>query len=58
MPVLLELKGHLAGRMVATAMALTPTKLTVRYVHARAERLPFSDGVFDLGLPPCPCGTG
>jgi ubiquinone/menaquinone biosynthesis C-methylase UbiE len=44
-----ELVGvDLAGRMVATAFAATPTKLAVRYVHARAERLPFSDGVFDL----------
>ena len=34
--------------MVATAFAATPTKLAVRYVHARAERLLFSDGVFDL----------
>ncbi|HKP99464.1 MAG TPA: class I SAM-dependent methyltransferase [Actinomycetes bacterium] len=38
----------LAGRMVATAMAVTPPKLAIRYVHARAERLPFADGVFDL----------
>ena len=44
-----ELVGvDLAGRMVATAIAVTPTKLAVRYVHARAERLPFSDGRFDL----------
>jgi ubiquinone/menaquinone biosynthesis C-methylase UbiE len=38
----------LAGRMVATAIAATPTKLAVRYVHASAERLPFTDHVFDL----------
>jgi ubiquinone/menaquinone biosynthesis C-methylase UbiE len=46
-----ELVGvDLAGRMVATAIAVTPTKLAVRYVHARAERLPFSDGMFDLAF--------
>jgi ubiquinone/menaquinone biosynthesis C-methylase UbiE len=38
----------LAGQMVATATTLTPTKLAVRYVHASAERLPFTDDVFDL----------
>jgi ubiquinone/menaquinone biosynthesis C-methylase UbiE len=38
----------LAGRMVATASAITPTKLAVRYLHARAERLPFTEEVFDL----------
>jgi ubiquinone/menaquinone biosynthesis C-methylase UbiE len=44
-----ELVGvDLAGRMVATASAVTPTKLAVRYVHARAECLPFTDEVFDL----------
>jgi ubiquinone/menaquinone biosynthesis C-methylase UbiE len=44
-----ELVGvDLAGRMVATAIAVTPTKLAVRYVHGRAERLPFADDVFDL----------
>jgi ubiquinone/menaquinone biosynthesis C-methylase UbiE len=44
-----ELVGvDLAGRMVATAIAVTPTKLAVRYVHGRAERLPFTDDVFDL----------
>ena len=44
-----ELVGvDLAGQMVATASAVTPTKLAVRYVHARAERLPFTDDVFDL----------
>jgi ubiquinone/menaquinone biosynthesis C-methylase UbiE len=37
-----------AGRMVATAIAATPTKLAIRYVHGRAERLPFTDDVFDL----------
>jgi ubiquinone/menaquinone biosynthesis C-methylase UbiE len=48
---LAELVGvDLAGRMVATAMAMTPTQLAVRYIHARAERLPFSDGVFDLAF--------
>ena len=50
-----ELVGvDLAGRMVATAFAATPTKLAVRYVHARAERLLFSDGVFDLVRHPVP----
>jgi SAM-dependent methyltransferase len=34
--------------MVATARAITPTKLEVRYVHGRAECLPFTDEVFDL----------
>jgi ubiquinone/menaquinone biosynthesis C-methylase UbiE len=44
-----ELLGvDLAGRMVATAIAATPTKLAVRYVRGRAERLPFTDDVFDL----------
>ena len=38
----------LAGQMVATARAITPTKLEVRYVHGRAECLPFTDEVFDL----------
>jgi ubiquinone/menaquinone biosynthesis C-methylase UbiE len=38
----------LAGRMVATASAVTPGKLDVRYLHARAERLPFTEEVFDL----------
>jgi ubiquinone/menaquinone biosynthesis C-methylase UbiE len=38
----------LAGRMVATASAITPTKLAVRYVHGRVECLPFADEVFDL----------
>ena len=46
-----ELVGvDLAGRMVATAMAMTPTELAVRYVHARAERLPFANGVFELAF--------
>jgi methyltransferase family protein len=54
-----ELVGiDLPGRMVATAIAVTPTKLAVCYVHGRAERLPFADDVFDLVSPPCPCGTG
>ena len=44
-----ELVGvDLAGRMVATASAVTPTKLAVRYIHGRAECLPFTDEVFDL----------
>jgi ubiquinone/menaquinone biosynthesis C-methylase UbiE len=44
-----ELVGvDLAGQMVATAKAITPTKLAVRYVHGRAECLPFTDDVFDL----------
>jgi ubiquinone/menaquinone biosynthesis C-methylase UbiE len=44
-----ELVGvDLAARMVATAIAVTPTKLAVRYVHGRAGRLPFADDVFDL----------
>jgi ubiquinone/menaquinone biosynthesis C-methylase UbiE len=44
-----ELVGiDLPGRMVATAIAVTPTKLAVCYVHGRAERLPFADDVFDL----------
>ena len=44
-----ELVGvDLAGRMVATAIAVTPAGLGVRYVQARAERLPFPDGRFDL----------
>jgi ubiquinone/menaquinone biosynthesis C-methylase UbiE len=38
----------LAGRMVASAIAATPTRLAVRYVRARAERLPFPDAMFDL----------
>jgi ubiquinone/menaquinone biosynthesis C-methylase UbiE len=38
----------LAGRMVATASAITPTKLAVRYIQGRAECLPFADDVFDL----------
>jgi ubiquinone/menaquinone biosynthesis C-methylase UbiE len=38
----------LAGRMLATASAITPTKLAVRYVQGRAEGLPFADDVFDL----------
>ena len=38
----------LAGRMVATAVAATPTGLAVRYVQGRAERLPFPDDRFDL----------
>ena len=34
--------------MVATASTVTPGKLAVRYLHARAERLPFTEEVFDL----------
>lgn len=44
-----ELVGvDLAGQMVATAMAVTPSGLRIRYVQARAERLPFPDARFDL----------
>lgn len=44
-----ELVGvDLAGRMVASAIAVTPTRLAVRYVQARAECLPFPDASFDL----------
>jgi SAM-dependent methyltransferase len=44
-----ELVGvDLAGRMVASAIAVTPTRLAVRYLQARAECLPFSDASFDL----------
>jgi ubiquinone/menaquinone biosynthesis C-methylase UbiE len=44
-----ELVGvDLAGQMVATATTVTPTKLAVRYVHGRAECLPFTDDMFDL----------
>jgi ubiquinone/menaquinone biosynthesis C-methylase UbiE len=34
--------------MLAAADAATPAELPIRFVHARAERLPFADGVFDL----------
>ena len=34
--------------MLAAAIAATSTKLGIRYVHAGAERLPFTDEVFDL----------
>jgi SAM-dependent methyltransferase len=37
-----------AGQMVATAIAVTPSRLGIRYVQARAERLPFPDASFDL----------
>jgi len=40
----------LAGQMVGTAVTVTPARLAVRYVRARAERLPFADEVFDLVL--------
>ena len=44
-----ELVGvDLAGQMVATASAVTPTRLAVGYVHGRVECLPFTDEVFDL----------
>jgi ubiquinone/menaquinone biosynthesis C-methylase UbiE len=44
-----ELVGvDLAGRMVATGSAVTSTRLAVRYVHGRAECLPFAHEVFDL----------
>jgi ubiquinone/menaquinone biosynthesis C-methylase UbiE len=44
-----ELVGvDLAGQMVATASAVTPTGLAVRYVQGRAECLPFTSEVFDL----------
>ena len=44
-----ELVGvDLAGQMVATASAVTPTRLAVRYVQGRAECLPFPHQVFDL----------
>jgi ubiquinone/menaquinone biosynthesis C-methylase UbiE len=46
-----ELVGvDLAGRMLEAAVAATPAELAIRYVHARAERLPFGDGRFDLVL--------
>ena len=38
----------LAGQMVATAITVTPSWLRIRYVQARAERLPFPDARFDL----------
>jgi ubiquinone/menaquinone biosynthesis C-methylase UbiE len=44
-----ELVGvDMAGQMVAAAIAVTPSGLRIRYVQARAERLPFSDARFDL----------
>ena len=44
-----ELVGvDLAGQMVATASAVTPTRLAVGYVHGRVECLPFTNEVFDL----------
>jgi SAM-dependent methyltransferase len=44
-----ELVGvDLAGQMVATASAVTPSGLRIRYVQARAEGLPFPDARFDL----------
>jgi ubiquinone/menaquinone biosynthesis C-methylase UbiE len=44
-----ELVGvDLAGRMISSAIAATPTRLAVRYVQARAERLPFPGAMFDL----------
>jgi ubiquinone/menaquinone biosynthesis C-methylase UbiE len=38
----------LAEQMLATACAVTPSKLSVIYVRARAERLPFADEMFDV----------
>jgi ubiquinone/menaquinone biosynthesis C-methylase UbiE len=38
----------LAGRMVATASTITPTRMAIRYVRGRAECLPFTDDGFDL----------
>jgi ubiquinone/menaquinone biosynthesis C-methylase UbiE len=44
-----ELVGvDLAGQMVATASAVTPTRLAVGYLHGRAECLPLAPQVFDL----------
>jgi ubiquinone/menaquinone biosynthesis C-methylase UbiE len=34
--------------MLATASTITPTMLSVHFVHARAEQSPFADAVFDL----------
>jgi ubiquinone/menaquinone biosynthesis C-methylase UbiE len=34
--------------MLATAVTVAPPDHTIRYVHARAERLPFSGDIFDL----------
>jgi ubiquinone/menaquinone biosynthesis C-methylase UbiE len=44
-----ELVGvDLAWRMITTASAATPAEPPVRYVHASAERLPFTHDTFDL----------
>jgi SAM-dependent methyltransferase len=44
-----ELVGvDLARGMVAAAIAATSTKLGIRYIRAGAERLPFTEEVFDL----------
>lgn len=44
-----ELVGvDLAWRMITTASARTTAELPVRYVHAAAERLPFTRDTFDL----------
>ncbi|HKP99363.1 MAG TPA: class I SAM-dependent methyltransferase [Actinomycetes bacterium] len=44
-----ELVGvDLAGQMVASAIAVTPRRQRIRYVQARAERLPFPAASFDL----------
>jgi TrkA domain protein len=44
-----ELVGvDLARGMLAEAMAATTTELRIHYLHAGAERLPFTDEVFDL----------
>jgi ubiquinone/menaquinone biosynthesis C-methylase UbiE len=46
-----ELVGvELAWRMLATARTRTPAALAVRYVHARAEQLPFTCAAFDLAV--------
>lgn len=44
-----ELVGvDLARGMLAEAIAATTTELRIHYLHAGAERLPFTDEVFDL----------
>lgn len=44
-----ELVGvDLARGMLAEAIAATATELRIHYLHAGAERLPFTDEVFDL----------
>ena len=47
-----ELVGvDLAGRMLEAAVAATPTELAIRYVHACAEQLPFTDELFQRAIP-------